>query len=186
MDCQPAAAVILVSSLGTPASLTHFVSDLLLLNPANPIKSRRSGAAFSPGAATSQHHLRSLASGVDTEMSVLTAVPCLMPLYSPPPATSPGRQRRHTLPANELRCLSPEDAISVFEIEREGGAGVACSSRFHGAYPCPGRAPHLPPAGERTHLTLALPAVPPLPAPCSPGSPDVRGFPGFFLQQVRL
>ncbi|KAB0358963.1 hypothetical protein FD754_003119 [Muntiacus muntjak] len=33
---------------------------------------------------------------------------------------SPGRQRRHTLPANEFRCLTPEDAAGVFEIEREG------------------------------------------------------------------
>lgn len=34
---------------------------------------------------------------------------------------SPGpRGRRHTLPASEFRSLSPEDAISVFEIEREG------------------------------------------------------------------
>ncbi|MXQ87095.1 hypothetical protein E5288_WYG007533 [Bos mutus] len=32
---------------------------------------------------------------------------------------SPGRQRRHTLPANEFRCLTPEDAAGVFEIERE-------------------------------------------------------------------
>ncbi|KAI4533867.1 hypothetical protein MG293_016886 [Ovis ammon polii] len=33
---------------------------------------------------------------------------------------SPGRQRRHTLPANEFRCLTPEDAAGVFDIEREG------------------------------------------------------------------
>ena len=33
---------------------------------------------------------------------------------------APGHQRRHTLPANEFRCLTPEDAASVFEIEREG------------------------------------------------------------------
>lgn len=39
-----------------------------------------------------------------------------------PPGTSEflGCQRRHTLPASEFRCLTPEDAISVFEIEREG------------------------------------------------------------------
>ncbi|XP_041073092.1 serotonin N-acetyltransferase-like [Carcharodon carcharias] len=64
-------------------------------------------------------------------MSVLTAVPCLMPLYSRPPATSPGRQRRHTLPANELRCLSPEDAISVFEIEREAFISVSGDCPLH-------------------------------------------------------
>lgn len=34
--------------------------------------------------------------------------------------TSPVRQRRHTLPASEFRNLTPQDAISVFEIEREG------------------------------------------------------------------
>lgn len=33
---------------------------------------------------------------------------------------SPSCQRRHTLPASEFRCLTPEDAVSVFEIEREG------------------------------------------------------------------
>ena len=33
---------------------------------------------------------------------------------------SPGRQRRHTLPANEFRCLTPDDAAGGFEIEREG------------------------------------------------------------------
>lgn len=39
-----------------------------------------------------------------------------------PPGTSEllGCQRRHTLPASEIRCLAPEDAVSVFEIEREG------------------------------------------------------------------
>lgn len=47
-------------------------------------------------------------------MSVVSAVPFLKPL----PMRSPCR--RHTLPASEFRSLSPEDAISVFEIEREG------------------------------------------------------------------
>uniref|UniRef100_A0A669BGZ1 Serotonin N-acetyltransferase n=1 Tax=Oreochromis niloticus TaxID=8128 RepID=A0A669BGZ1_ORENI len=32
---------------------------------------------------------------------------------------SPLQQRRHTLPASEFRNLTPQDAISVFEIERE-------------------------------------------------------------------
>lgn len=42
--------------------------------------------------------------------------------YSPflKPLVSPQRQRRHTLPASEFRNLTPQDAISVFEIEREG------------------------------------------------------------------
>nr|AAD09409.1 arylalkylamine N-acetyltransferase [Mus musculus] len=34
-----------------------------------------------------------------------------------------GCQRRHTLPASEFRCLTPEDATSAFEIEREARAG---------------------------------------------------------------
>ncbi|XP_068932405.1 serotonin N-acetyltransferase [Petaurus breviceps papuanus] len=38
---------------------------------------------------------------------------------------SPIRQRRHTLPASEFRCLSPEDAIGVFEIEREAFISVS-------------------------------------------------------------
>ncbi|KAI4786501.1 hypothetical protein KUCAC02_037080 [Chaenocephalus aceratus] len=36
------------------------------------------------------------------------------------PSVSPGFQRRHTLPASEVRPLNAQDAISVFEIEREG------------------------------------------------------------------
>ncbi|XP_006886419.1 PREDICTED: serotonin N-acetyltransferase [Elephantulus edwardii] len=38
---------------------------------------------------------------------------------------SPSRQRRHTLPASEFRCLTPEDATSVFEIEREAFVSVS-------------------------------------------------------------
>lgn len=50
-------------------------------------------------------------------MSLVSAVPFMRPLHM----RSPGpRGRRHTLPASEFRSLSPEDAISVFEIEREG------------------------------------------------------------------
>lgn len=50
-------------------------------------------------------------------MSVVSAAPFVRPPYM----RSPGpRGRRHTLPASEFRSLSPEDAISVFEIEREG------------------------------------------------------------------
>lgn len=36
------------------------------------------------------------------------------------PPGIPSCQRRHTLPASEFRCLTPEDAVSAFEIEREG------------------------------------------------------------------
>ncbi|KAM6163512.1 serotonin N-acetyltransferase [Rhynchocyon petersi] len=47
-------------------------------------------------------------------------------LYLPPGVSdSPSRQRRHTLPASEFRCLTPEDAISVFEIEREAFISVS-------------------------------------------------------------
>ncbi|KAL1006049.1 hypothetical protein UPYG_G00067220 [Umbra pygmaea] len=38
---------------------------------------------------------------------------------------SHGRGRRHTLPASEFRCLGPEDAISVFEIERQAFISVS-------------------------------------------------------------
>lgn len=41
-------------------------------------------------------------------------------LKMPLSVASPLRQRRHTLPASEFRNLTPQDAISVFEIEREG------------------------------------------------------------------
>lgn len=52
-------------------------------------------------------------------MSVVSALPFLKPIDMRAPI-SPGRQRRHTLPASEFRSLNTEDAISVFEIEREG------------------------------------------------------------------
>lgn len=52
-------------------------------------------------------------------MSVVSALPFLKPIHMRAPI-SPGRQRRHTLPASEFRSLNTEDAISVFEIEREG------------------------------------------------------------------
>uniref|UniRef100_A0A8C2D9S0 Serotonin N-acetyltransferase n=1 Tax=Cyprinus carpio TaxID=7962 RepID=A0A8C2D9S0_CYPCA len=51
-------------------------------------------------------------------MSVVSALPFLKPIDMRAPI-SPGRQRRHTLPASEFRSLNTEDAISVFEIERE-------------------------------------------------------------------
>lgn len=48
--------------------------------------------------------------------------PFLKPFFlkTPVRVVSPLRQRRHTLPASEFRNLTPQDAISVFEIEREG------------------------------------------------------------------
>lgn len=52
-------------------------------------------------------------------MSVVGAQPFIKPMQSPP-SVSPGIQRRHTLPASEVRPLNTQDAISVFEIEREG------------------------------------------------------------------
>ncbi|XP_069510780.1 serotonin N-acetyltransferase-like [Ambystoma mexicanum] len=58
-------------------------------------------------------------------MSVLSALPFLKPTQLRCSASSPGRQRRHTLPASEFRCLTPEDAISVFEIEREAFISVS-------------------------------------------------------------
>lgn len=48
--------------------------------------------------------------------------PFLKPFFlkTPTSVVSPLQQRRHTLPASEFRNLTPQDAISVFEIEREG------------------------------------------------------------------
>lgn len=55
--------------------------------------------------------------GTIKSMSVVRTVSFMKPLHM----RSPVQQgRRHTLPASEFRSLSPEDAISVFEIEREG------------------------------------------------------------------
>lgn len=50
-------------------------------------------------------------------MSAVSALPFFKPLHA---SVSSARQRRHTLPASEFRSLNTEDAISVFEIEREG------------------------------------------------------------------
>lgn len=54
-------------------------------------------------------------------MSVVSALPFIKPLHMRSPVP---RGRRHTLPASEFRSLSPEDAISVFEIEREGRQSI--------------------------------------------------------------
>ncbi|KAM6245499.1 serotonin N-acetyltransferase [Porphyrio hochstetteri] len=58
-------------------------------------------------------------------MSALSTLPFLKPPHLRGPRSSPGAQRRHTLPASEFRCLSPEDALSVFEIEREAFISVS-------------------------------------------------------------
>lgn len=70
-------------------------------------------------------------------MSVISALPFLKPVHLMSPRSSPGRQRRHTLPASEFRCLSPEDAISVFEIEREGKDRSSLPDPFLGLEPFP-------------------------------------------------
>ncbi|NXV48477.1 SNAT acetyltransferase, partial [Uria aalge] len=64
-------------------------------------------------------------------MSALSALPFLKPVHLRSPRSSPGGQRRHTLPASEFRCLSPEDAISVFEIEREAFISVSGDCPLH-------------------------------------------------------
>ncbi|KAK2916672.1 hypothetical protein QQF64_025244 [Cirrhinus molitorella] len=53
--------------------------------------------------------------------------PFLKPFFlkTPISVASPRRQRRHTLPASEFRNLTPQDAISVFEIEREAFISVS-------------------------------------------------------------
>lgn len=50
----------------------------------------------------------------------LAGSPFLKPTFPKAPVGGPLRHRRHTLPASEFRNLTPQDAISVFEIEREG------------------------------------------------------------------
>ncbi|XP_074703254.1 serotonin N-acetyltransferase isoform X2 [Strix aluco] len=64
-------------------------------------------------------------------MSALSPLPFLKPVHLRSPRSSPGGQRRHTLPASEFRCLSPEDAISVFEIEREAFISVSGDCPLH-------------------------------------------------------
>ncbi|XP_076123069.1 arylalkylamine N-acetyltransferase 2 isoform X1 [Alosa pseudoharengus] len=53
--------------------------------------------------------------------------PFLKPFFLKTPigVSNPRRQRRHTLPASEFRNLTPQDAISVFEIEREAFVSVS-------------------------------------------------------------
>uniref|UniRef100_A0A3Q2UX07 Serotonin N-acetyltransferase n=1 Tax=Haplochromis burtoni TaxID=8153 RepID=A0A3Q2UX07_HAPBU len=63
-------------------------------------------------------------------LPVLTTVSGLLffkPFFQKTPVRvdSSLQQRRHTLPASEFRNLTPQDAISVFEIEREAFISVS-------------------------------------------------------------
>ncbi|XP_053707481.1 serotonin N-acetyltransferase-like [Synchiropus splendidus] len=46
-------------------------------------------------------------------------------------SVSPNPQRRHTLPASEVRPLNEQDAVSVFEIEREAFISVSGECPLH-------------------------------------------------------
>ncbi|XP_013865613.1 serotonin N-acetyltransferase [Austrofundulus limnaeus] len=59
---------------------------------------------------------------------LVSAAPFMKPLHMRSPGPS---GRRHTLPASEFRSLSPEDAISVFEIEREAFISVSGECPLH-------------------------------------------------------
>uniref|UniRef100_A0A667XIB8 Serotonin N-acetyltransferase n=1 Tax=Myripristis murdjan TaxID=586833 RepID=A0A667XIB8_9TELE len=63
-------------------------------------------------------------------MSVVGAQPFIKPMQTPT-SISPGIQRRHTLPASEVRPLNTQDAISVFEIEREAFISVSGECPLH-------------------------------------------------------
>ncbi|XP_008413687.1 serotonin N-acetyltransferase-like [Poecilia reticulata] len=63
-------------------------------------------------------------------MSVVGAQPFIKPMQTSP-SVSPGIQRRHTLPASEVRPLNTQDAISVFEIEREAFISVSGECPLH-------------------------------------------------------
>lgn len=60
------------------------------------------------------------------------------------------------------------------------------ASRPHRPHPRTGCAPNLPPAGQRLHSDVALPAVPALPPLRSPRRAHVRGLPGSLLPEVGL
>lgn len=53
-------------------------------------------------------------------MFVTGAQPFIKLMQPSAQSVSPAIQRRHTLPASEFRPLNTQDAISVYEIEREG------------------------------------------------------------------
>lgn len=67
-----------------------------------------------------------------------------------------------------------------------GSHDSACPRHPYCAHPCALRAPPLPPAGQRLHPAVALPAVPALHAGPAPSSAHLRGLPGAFLPQGRL
>nr|XP_055179054.1 serotonin N-acetyltransferase isoform X1 [Nyctereutes procyonoides] len=78
-----------------------------LVTKATPAAGRPGQPPAASMSTQSAHHLESEASHLQPEI---------------PEALS--RRRRHTLPASEFRCLTPEDAASVFEIEREAFISV--------------------------------------------------------------
>lgn len=87
-----------------------------------------------PAASTAAHHSESREvqftssfSSTDLMTHQVSYSPFLKPFFLKAPV-SPLRQRRHTLPASEFRNLTPQDAISVFEIEREGESRVTTRS----------------------------------------------------------
>uniref|UniRef100_A0A3B4A726 Serotonin N-acetyltransferase n=1 Tax=Periophthalmus magnuspinnatus TaxID=409849 RepID=A0A3B4A726_9GOBI len=63
------------------------------------------------------------------ELELMSAQPFVKPMQSSP-SVSP-IQRRHTLPASEVRPLNTQDAISVFEIEREAFISVSGECPLH-------------------------------------------------------
>ncbi|XP_061702768.1 arylalkylamine N-acetyltransferase 2 [Syngnathoides biaculeatus] len=66
-------------------------------------------------------------------------------LETPVQAVGPLRKRRHTLPASEFRNLTPQDAVSVFEIEREAFISVSgeCPLTLEEVLHFTGRCPEL-------------------------------------------
>ncbi|XP_034264468.1 serotonin N-acetyltransferase [Pantherophis guttatus] len=64
-------------------------------------------------------------------MSMISALPFFKSSYLRSSQNSLRSQRRHTLPASEFRCLTPEDAIGVFEIEREAFISVSEDCPLH-------------------------------------------------------
>ncbi|XP_053517258.1 serotonin N-acetyltransferase [Artibeus jamaicensis] len=58
----------------------------------------------------------------------MQGIHCLTPValsLLPRAPEPPSCQRRHTLPASEFRCLTPQDATSAFEIEREAFISIS-------------------------------------------------------------
>lgn len=80
-----------------------------------------------------------------------------------------------------LTCFS-----LLFSIFPPGCADPAQASRPHRPHPRAGCAPNFPPAGQRLHPDVALPAVPALPPLRPPRRAHVRGLPGSLLPEVGL